>query len=322
MSKSRGVVILYEDLTEHWVEWAKEAKLTNIGIHKIAPSGQHGFLQELLNQLDALKGRKILNMLESAGIQIEYELHSLEWLLPRNLIDKDKELFRENDKGERRNDSNFCPSNPNAKEIISENAYKLAKQLKQSGHNYFLWPDDAANAACHCEKCRANGYGGAELGMIFSNAVAEGIRAYDSKAMEAYIAYADAKVMPKIMPKDNVFLEFAPMDRDHTKPMNDPSEERGAAYIRLLKDLLEIFPAGTTHILEYWMDNAMFSDCKKPPVKLPFYKDVAESDVAMYTSFGVKHIKTFASYLDDEYYNLYGNPPMKEYGDILYKYIK
>ncbi len=322
MSQSRGVVFLYEDLTERWVDWAKEARLTNIGIHKIAPSGHHGFLQELLDQLEEPEGRKMIHMLEKAGIQTEYELHSCEWLMPRDLFEKNQELFRLNEQGERSNDNNFCPSNPHALEIISENAYQLAKRLQQTGHNYFLWPDDAINANCHCEKCKAAGYGGAELGMIYSKAVAEGLRAYDSKAMESYIAYADAKVIPKILPNDSVFLEFAPMDRDHAKAMDEPGHERGAGYIQLLEDLLTIFPKETTHVLEYWMDNAMFSDCKKPPVKLPFYQEVAERDVAMYTAHGIKNIKTFASYLDEEYFNLYGNPPMKEYGDILYRYIK
>ena len=39
MSQSKGLVILYEDLSERWIQWAKAAGLTHIGVHKIAIPG-------------------------------------------------------------------------------------------------------------------------------------------------------------------------------------------------------------------------------------------------------------------------------------------
>lgn len=323
MSKSRGVVILYEDLCERWIRWAKEARVTNLGVHKIAISGDGTVdsMESLLNELEKPNGRRFINELERAGITVEYELHSLSWLLPRGLIDKNKELFRLNKEGVRVNDMSFCPSSGLAYEIISERAFELAKRLKQTSHNYFLWPDDMTNGECNCEKCKANGYSGADTGMLFANAVAEGLKAYDSKAMEAYIAYADAKVLPTEKPAENVFLEFAPMDRDHNRPMNAQNDERGTEYIKLLEGLLTIFPADTTHILEYWLDNALYSDFKKPPVKVPFNTYVMEEDIKMYTSYGINNVKSFGSYIDEEYFELHSEPPVKEYGDILEKYI-
>lgn len=323
MAKSRGIVILYEDLTEKWAEWAKKARLTNIGIHKIAVSGAGTVtgIDSLIGELNRTDGRKIIERLNDIGIETEYELHSLSWLLPRDLIEKDKSMFRMNDEGVRVNDKGFCPSSASAREIIAENSYRLAAILKQSSHNYFLWPDDANDCGCQCEKCREKRLNGADTGMIFSNAVAEGLKAYDSQACEAYIAYADAKIVPRIKPNDNVFLEFAPMDRDHDKPMNAQTDERGVEYIRLLEALLGIFPTETTHVLEYWFDNALYSQFKKPPVKIPFNASVMNEDAKMYTSYGIQNIKSFGSYIDDEYYALYGNPPIREYGDILAKYI-
>ncbi len=321
MRYARGAVILYEDLCEHWLRWAREAGLTTLGVHKIAPAGTHGAVQALLDSLAAPRGRKYIDLLENAGIAIEYELHSLEWLLPRELLEKNPELFRMNENGERTNDNNFCPSNPLAREIIAQRAWELAKQLRQSGHNYYLWPDDTSNAMCRCPACQAAGMGGAELGMTFSNAVAEGVRAYDSQACASYIAYSDAKVMPKRKPAKNVFLEFAPMDRDYNKPLSDPSDPRGTEYIRLLSELLTLFPPETTHVLEYWMDNALYSGYKKPPVKVPFNASVMDADVKMYTGFGIRNVKSFCSYIDQQYYALYSDPPMAEYGEILKKYI-
>ena len=93
-------------------------------------------------------------------------------------------------------------------------------------------------------------------------------------------------------------------------------------YIKLLEGLLKIFPAETTHVLEYWFDNALYSDFKKPPVKIPFNEYVMDEDMKMYTSYGIDKIKSFGSYIDEEYFNLHGNPPIGAYGDILAKYIE
>lgn len=320
MNTTKGVVLLYEDLCEHWVRWCREGGLTSLGVHKIALPGQ-GSVDALLEALDAPGGRRIIGMLEDAGVTVEYELHALEWLLPRELFDKNPAMFRVNGDGVRTNDCNLCPSSPEALERVSEGAYKLAKILGQSSHRYFFWLDDAVKAGCSCEKCRAAGLNGADQGILTANAIAAGVKAYDSAASAAYLAYADAKCLPSIRPADNVFLEFAPMDRDHAKPICDPAEERGAGYCRLLTDLLTVFPAESTHVLEYWLDNALYSGYKMPPVKVPFHADVCDADTEFYTSMGVKHIKTFASYICEEYHTLHGEPPIGEYGTILGKYL-
>ncbi|MBQ3177822.1 MAG: hypothetical protein IJB52_08395 [Clostridia bacterium] len=58
-----------------------------------------------------------------------------------------------------------------------------------------------------------------------------------------------------------------------------------------------------------------------PPVKVPFHADVCDADTEFYTSLGIQHVKTFASYICEEYHNLHGEPPVGEYGMILKKYI-
>ena len=320
MDKTRGVVLLYEDLCGHWIRWCREGNLTSLGVHKIALPGQ-GSVDALLDSLNAPGGRRIIGMLEDAGVAVEYELHALEWLLPRHLFAGNPAMFRMNEEGVRTADCNLCPSSPEALEAVSENAYRLAKILGQKSHRYFFWLDDAVHAGCSCAKCRAAGYTGADQGILTANAIAAGIKAYDSEGSAAYLAYADARTLPKIRPAGNVFLEFAPMDRNHDRPICDPAEERGAAYCRLLADLLTIFPAESTHILEFWLDNALYSGYKMPPVKVPFHEDVADADAAFYTSLGIRHIKTFASYICEEYHTRHGEPPIGSYGKILQKYI-
>ena len=320
MEYSRGIVILYEDLCKEWIDWAKDAKLTTLGVHKLSRPGD-GSLAQLLEDLEKPGGRKWIDALEKAGIRVEYELHAMEWLLPRTLFAGNPQWFREDEHGARNADCNYCPSEAGAAEVISEYTYRLAKQLRQNSHNYFLWPDDQHKATCHCARCRERGFSSADTGMIFANAVAEGLQAYDSAAKAAYLAYADAKVLPTVAPRDNVFLEFAPMDREHHKPLNAPDEARGQAYIRLLKGLLEVFPAETTHVLEYWMDNWMFSHFRRPAVKLPFDEPVMDADMALYASFGLRNAKSFGSLLNSEYVAMHGVPPIRRYGQLLEKYI-
>lgn len=320
MKPTRGVVLLYEDLCDHWLRWCREGNLTSLGVHKIALPGQ-GSVDALLEALEKPNGRRIIDKLEEAGVDVEYELHALEWLLPRDLFAKNPAMFRVNADGVRTSDCNLCPSSPEALERVSEGAYKLAKILRQKSHRYFFWLDDAAKAGCSCEKCRAAKLNGADQGILTANAIAAGVKAYDSQATAAYLAYADAKCLPNIAPAENVFLEFAPMDRDHARPLTDPADQRGPAYCRLLEDLLTVFSAETTHVLEYWLDNALYSGYKMPPVKVPFYADICDADTEFYSSLGIPHIKTFASYICEEYHTLHGEPPIVEYGMILEKYL-
>lgn len=322
MNNARGVVILYEDLCDSWIEWAKQAKLTTLGVHKITSPDTATSLNTLLSDLEKPNGRRHIEMLEDAGITVEYELHTLSWLLPRDLFAHNPSLFRMNENGERTNDLGFCPSNEEASDIITENSYRLAKMLHQNSSRYFLWSDDVPKSVCHCPKCAERKVNGSDAAMIFTNAVAKGLTAYDSAATESYLAYSDANDIPTIAPDHNVFLEFAPMTREHKKPISDPTEERSVAYLKLLEGLLKIFSAKDAHILEYWMDNALYSNFKRPPVKVPFLTDIAEQDIQTYTSYGIPNVKTFASFIGDEYISLHGTPPIKEYGDILAKYIK
>ena len=128
MSQSKGLVILYEDLSERWIQWAKAAGLTHIGVHKIAIPGTFA-MKALVDDLQRPGGRQMIRAMEKAGITMEYELHSLEWLLPREMFPGNENLFRMNAEGVRTNDLNFCPSSPEAREVIAENARKLAKIL-------------------------------------------------------------------------------------------------------------------------------------------------------------------------------------------------
>jgi hypothetical protein len=108
------------------------------------------------------------------------------------------------------------------------------------------------------------------------------------------------------------------MSRNHNKPINAPDEEAGRFYVKLLEDLLTVFDAGTAQVLEYWLDNALFSGYRRPPVKVPFSREVMEEDVRFYAGLGIETVKSFGSYIGSEYARLHGVPPIKEYGGVLY----
>ncbi len=318
MNKSRGIVILYEDLSEYWIGLMKEAELTNLGVHKIAVPGT-GSVDSLLRGLSAPQGRDLIGRLEKAGITVEYELHALEWLLPRALFGEHPDYFREDARGARDPGLNCCPSASGALEVISENACRLAGMLRQTSDRYFLWPDDAAGGACGCEKCR--GLNRSDQILRIDAAVLRGLRAYDPNAKLSFLSYSDTLELPSAAPGEGLFLEFAPMTRDHAKPIGAPDNPSGKVYTGLLPKLLGVFDPGEAHVLEYWLDNALYSGYRMPPVKVPFYPDVAEADVRYYTDLGIRNIKTFGSFIGEEYFRLHGIPPVKEYGEILKKYI-
>lgn len=68
---------------------------------------------------------------------------------------------------------------------------------------------------------------------------------------------------------EDIFLEYAPIRRDHAAPLNDASNEKNAAEIATLRDLLTFFGTRDARALDYWMDNSLFSNWKKTPEAFP-----------------------------------------------------
>ena len=122
---------------------------------------------------------------------------------------------------------------------------------------------------------------------------------------------------PSVRPDSGLFLEFAPIERDMTRSL--AAQEDGMRYcaVRCLDELLTVFDKDTAHTLDYWLDASLFSEWRKPAVRLPFYPDVIRRDVQLYTSRGISFVTSFGAYLDRDYTDRYGEPPVAEYGRIL-----
>ena len=85
------------------------------------------------------------------------------------------------------------------------------------------------------------------------------------------------------------------------------AERREPRGLRALDANLQVFPKETAQVLEYWLDMSRFSGWKRPTGKLPWKEDVFLADVKTYRQRGIRHITTFAAWIDAEYQQRYGD---------------
>lgn len=316
---TRGVVLRVDDDLESYADWPRIA--AGSGINTI---GTHVFPKDVLAFMESVKGHAFRDSCRKYGIHIEHQLHAMGELLPRDLFNEDSSMFRMDENGRRQPDFNCCVHSEKALEIIAENAATFAKRLPSDNHRYYFWLDDGG-PVCQCEYCA--GLTPSEQALVIENRMIKAIRQVDPEAMLAHLAYYNTMDAPlQVKPESGIFLEFAPFYRQWDKPISDP-EARGSGadptpHAKYLDDLaknLQVFPAETAMVLEYWLDVSLFSGWKKPARELPWRKDVCKSDVKVYSSFGIRHITSFAVFMDSTYFSTYPNAHrwLREYGAIL-----
>jgi hypothetical protein len=66
-------------------------------------------------------------------------------------------------------------------------------------------------------------------------------------------------------------------------------------------------------VLEYWLDNSLFSKWKKPPQPFSWDPEVMRQDLAYYESLGFEDATVFACYLGSDYEELHGAPDIEAY---------
>lgn len=302
---TRGVVLVPEDLSlADWPERAKQAGLSTIGIH------HQNSPRAVIRWIQSEAGQKFLARCRSLGVEVEYELHAMKELLPRDLFKKAPELFRMNEKGERMADANCCAHSRQALEIIGENAVAIARVLRPTTGRYFYWGDDG-RPWCQCPKCR--GLAPAEQALLVENSICRALRRSDAKAQLAHLAYHNTLKPPRqVTPGEGIFLEYAPINRRYDIPYEGQS---GRDALEALDANLEVFARPTAQVLEYWLDVSRFSRWKRPGVKVPWKKDVFLADVEAYRKRGIRHVTTFAAWIDADYAKRFGDLEfVREYG--------
>lgn len=300
--RTRGVVLTPQDLTlADWPERAARAGLTTIALHPTP--------REVAPFVRSEAGEAFLADCRRWGIAVEYELHALSDLLPRVLFDKEPSLFRMDEDGRRVPEGNLCPHSEPAVEIVCRNAVALCRVLRPTTGRYFLWGDDAVRW-CHCPQCR--GLSDSEQALIIANRLLGALRREEPDAQVAHLAYHHTLPAPRqVKPESGVFLEYAPIHRRRDIPhtLQDAPDNFAA-----LEANLAIFERQSAQVLEYWLDVSLFSRWQRPAVRLPWSGPVFTSDLAAYGEHGIRHITSFAVYLDADYVARYGEPPLREYG--------
>lgn len=315
--KKKGIIIINVELSDSWLELLVKSGFNTVGLHALY---QFGGMQGHIDWLAKPETQALLSRFEAAGITIEHQLHAVDWLLPRSLFAEHPDWFRVNDQGQRANDWNLCASSEEALAYLEDAAYRLATLLRQKSHEYYIWGDDCLNATCHCETCR--GLSGADQSMIVTNHILRGLKRYDPQAKLSFLAYQDALTVPTVKPDQGVFLEFAPIDRNHHAPLagNDPANEK---IRQKLADLLTVFPAESTQILEYFLDVSLFCKWKKEDAAaLNLDESRLRSDICWYADLGVAGITTFAGFIDDEWRQKFGDNDILLYGKVLNDCLK
>ena len=109
-------------------------------------------------------------------------------------------------------------------------------------------------------------------------------------------------------------MQYAPIRRSYTQAISNPECKLNQKHVEQLKKCIDIFGMEDAEVLEYWLDASMFSNWKRPSVKLPFLPEVLATDLAFYAKQGFKKVSTFGTWLDKEYVEQYSIPPVKNYG--------
>jgi hypothetical protein len=311
---TRGVVLIPQDLTlTDWPERAKRARLTTIGIH------HQNSPQAVIDWIKNDEGHQFLEACKKLELAVEYELHAMKELLPRRLFEKNPELFRLDEKGNRNPDANCCPHSERALEVIAEKAVAIAQVLRPTTSRYFYWGDDG-QPWCFCSNCK--GLIPSDQALLIENQIVRALHGIEPTARLAHLAYANTLPPPKrVKPEAGVFLEYAPIKRRYDIPYNQQTAPNQPDALSALDANLKVFPADTAQVLEYWLDVSRFSGWQRPAVKLPWRRDVLESDITTYGSRNIRHITSFAVYVDADYRKRFGEPGfIDEYGAVVAGY--
>ncbi|MFO0985242.1 MAG: DUF4838 domain-containing protein [Planctomycetota bacterium] len=307
---TRGVVLVPDDLTlTDWSRRAAAAGLTTIALHASAAPRK-----VVVPFVRSAAGQQFLATCAGLGLQVEYELHALRELLPRERFAQEPALFRMNEQHVRTADANLCVHSARALEIVAENAVQLARDLPPTTGRYFYWTDDA-EPGCRCPDCSA--LSDSDQALIVENHIIAALRKVDARARLAHLAYQRTMPAPtQIKPVPGVFLEFAPIERryDIALGADDPAQRR---VLDLLDANLRVFGAEHAQALEYWLDCSRFSHYQKPAVKVPFDQVAFAADVATYAARGIRHLTSFAVFIDRDYVGRHGEPPLDLYGKVL-----
>lgn len=207
--RTRGLILTPEDLTlSNWPERMHEMKLSTVALHP-RPA-------EVIRFVQSDRGQEFLARCRCLGIEVEYALHAMDELVPRELFHRDPSLFRMDEAGERTPDGNLCVHSEQALEILAERVAALGQILRPTTSRHFFYGDDV-KPWCRCPKCR--GLSDSDQALIAEHRMLQVLVKHDPNAQVGHSAYHDTLWPPEqIRPEERVFLDYAPIRRNYEIP--------------------------------------------------------------------------------------------------------
>jgi len=214
------------------------------------------------------------------GLEIEEGGHYLSSLLPRALFRKEPELFRMRD-GERRADSNFCPSNPRSLELV-KTVFRDRVRAQPEVDVFHVWPDDLPGGGwCSCPAC--SGLSPAAQSLRASLALAKVLAEERPDARLSFLAYHDTEELEAALRgqslPSNLELLWAPRKRSWAKGYGDDACALNKASAGRFESAKAAFTAAggrTATVFEYWEDAILFK------LAVPPLSEVMKGDLAFY----------------------------------------
>ena len=309
-----SMIVHPDEVSKKWIDRLLKCGVTTLGIHPVGGPNAPKSLENLVEVCGKENFRAIIDYARDNGLNIEYEIHSAGYLMPKSLFDTHPEYFRMNEKGERTNDYNFCVSNPDALALFAKRASILAASLYGSSERFYFWMDDGHALQCHCPECKKLSFSDQQLTAL--NAMLREIKKVIPNARMAYLAYMDSILLPeKIKADEGMFLEYAPFEKYTAKGEDAPmliARER-----EMIKPLMHFF-GGEYKLLEYWYDNSLYSNWTKPPMKFSVDKEKMKKEIEDYKSLGFTEIAAFACYLGEDYEALHGDVDITPFVECVY----
>ncbi len=317
-----SLLIHPDELDRKWIDRCVSLGIPTLALHPVGGWRSPLTMKAMLDKLETEEYRALIDEAAEKGLNIEYEMHAARYFLPKKEFENHPEWFRVDKEGKRNADMNCCVSSKEALDFIARRAAESAKKLYRSSHRYFFWMDDSKEDCwCHCPECEK--YSASDQQLIIMNRILEELKKDDPEATLAYLAYYDTLTPPeKIRPADGIFLEYAPIDRDFHKPLSDASDEKNHSQNRHLQALIDFFGKENAKVLDYWLDNSLFSNWTKPPKAFTADAPVIFADFDYYRSLGFADISTFACYLGEDYIALHGEPDITPFAKAYKKHGK
>lgn len=315
-----SILIHPSELSRTWIDRMADLGVDTLALHPEGGKDAPRSLAAMLELLETDSFRALLDYAKERGLRLEYEIHAIGYLMDQATFDAHPDYFRMNEQGERVADLNFCVSDPEALTLAAQRGAALTDRLYRSEDNYFFWMDDARRGQCHCPRCRS--LSASDQQLIFLNALLAEIRKTKPHAKLAYLAYYDTLALPTaVQPTEGIFLEYAPIDKWKRE---EGEIEKYADHVRqelqMRLPLLHYFGKQDSRVLEYWLDNSLFSRWKKPPKAFSCDREEIERDLAEYVALGYENISVFGCFLGRDYEELYGEPDITPFTDAIRPY--